>query len=226
MRMLLAALICAWPAIALPAVKAPVVPDKVADQFVPAQFGGQKIEGLLGERMRVGFKLSCALGSARLHAISAHAIDALRRESEMADNGDLGCDECLDQLNARALDLDRFSASLFHKADSVSDGVSHRPVIAAERHIGNHESATHGAAHGARVVQHLVDGDGKSVFLAEHDHGERVADEDQIHAGLVDQARGRVVVRGQRGDGLALALHLSQRGHGDFRDGNTGLRKM
>lgn len=56
MRMLLAALICAWPAIALPAVKAPVVPDKVADQFVPAQFGGQKIEGLLGERMRVNLE--------------------------------------------------------------------------------------------------------------------------------------------------------------------------
>jgi DUF1680 family protein len=54
--MLLAALICAWPAIALPAVKAPVVPDKVADQFVPAQFGGQKIEGLLGERMRVNLE--------------------------------------------------------------------------------------------------------------------------------------------------------------------------
>src|ERR1035441_8215712 len=56
MRMLLAALICAWPAIAAPAVKAPVVPDKVADQFVPAQFGGQKIEGLLGERMRVNLE--------------------------------------------------------------------------------------------------------------------------------------------------------------------------
>ena len=48
---------------------------------------------------------------------------------------------------------------------------------------------------------------------------ERVADQDEVDAGLVDKARGGVVVGGERGDGLALALHFAERGHGDFWEG-------
>ena len=98
-------------------------------------------------------------------------------------------------------------------------------VIAAEGHVGDDERAAHGAAHGAGVVQHLVHGDGEGVFVAEHDHGERVADQDQVDAGLVDQARGGIVVGGERGDGLALALHLSECGHGDFCDRDDRRRR-
>ena len=82
--------------------------------------------------------------------------------------------------------------------------------------------ATDGAAHGARVVQHLVHGDGQRVFVAEHDHGEGVADEDEVDAGFVDQAGGGVVVGGERGDGLALALHFCQRRNGNFCEGLVG----
>jgi len=38
--------------------------------------------------------------------------------------------------------------------------------------------------------------------VALHDHGQRVADEDDIEADLVDQARAGVVIRGNDGDGL------------------------
>ncbi len=143
----------------------------------------------------------------------------------MADDGNLGFDERADELDARAFDLDGFGAGLLDEADGVGDGLGDRAVIAAEGHVGHDERAAHGAAHGARVVQHLVDGDGQRVFVAEDDHGERVADEDEIDAGLVDKARGGVVVGGERGDGLALALHLAERGHGDFGEGNAGRRE-
>src|ERR1035441_10538186 len=56
MRLFLATIFCALPSIAAPLLKAPVVPDKVADQFVPAQYDGQRIEGILGERMRVNLE--------------------------------------------------------------------------------------------------------------------------------------------------------------------------
>ena len=139
----------------------------------------------------------------------------------MADDGNLACDQRADQFDARAFDLDGFSAGFFDKADGVGDALGDRAVIAAEGHVGHHQRATHGAAHGARVVQHLVHGDGERVFVAEDHHGQRVADKDEIDAGLVDQPRGGVVVGGERGDGLALALHLAECGHGDFWKGNA-----
>ena len=121
-----------------------------------------------------------------------------------------------DQLHARPFDLDRLGAGLFHKADGVGHALGHRPVIAAEGHVGHHQRPPHGAAHGPRVVQHLVHGDGEGVFVAQHHHGQRVAHQHQVDAGLVDQPRSGVVVGGERGDRLALPLHLGQRGHGDF----------
>ena len=137
----------------------------------------------------------------------------------MADDGNLGFDKRADKFDARALDLDGFGAGFLDEADGVGDGVGDRAVIAAEGHVGDDEGAADGAAHGARVVEHLVHGDGERVFVAKDDHGERVADEDEIDAGLVDEARGGVVVGGERGDGLALALHFAEGGHGDFGDG-------
>ncbi len=180
----------------------------------------------LGERKSVGLKLARSFSGAGLHAIAAHAVHALRREAEMADDGDLRVGERANQLDARALDLDGFGAGFLDEADGVGDALGDRAVIAAEGHVGHDERAAHGAAHGARVVQHLVDGDGKRVFMAENDHGERVADENEIDAGLVDKPRGGVVVGGERGDGLALALHFAERGHGDFWEGTPGCARM
>ena len=46
-----------------------------------------------------------------------------------------------------------------------------------------------GAANGTSVVDHLVDGDGEGVFVAEDDHCQRIADQDEVDAGLVGEAR-------------------------------------
>jgi hypothetical protein len=97
-------------------------------------------------------------------------------------------------------------------------------VVAAKGHIGNYEGAMHGAANGAGVVEHLVHGDGKGIFVAKRDHGERVADEEEIYSGFVNEAGAGVVICGERGDWLALALHFAEGGHGDFGKGNCRLR--
>ena len=144
----------------------------------------------------------------------------------MADDGNLRIAEGADEFDARAFDLDGFGAGLFDEADGVGDALGHGGVITAEGHVGHDERAANGAANGARVVQHLVNGDGKGVFMAENDHGQRVADQDEVDACLVNKARGGVVVGGERRDGLALALHFAERRHGDFWEGNAGLRRM
>ncbi len=68
--------------------------------------------------------------------------------------------------------------------------------------------------HGLGVMEHLVHRDAHRLLVAEHDHAERVADEDERHAGLVDDARGRVVVGGQHRDAHAFGVHLRDVGQG------------
>jgi len=96
-------------------------------------------------------------------------------------------------------------------------------VIAAVGHVRDEEGAARSTAHGAGVMEHFVDGDGQGIFVAEHDHAERIADEDDVHAGFVNQARGRIVVSREAGDFLGVresaggfGFPLEEFGHGDF----------
>jgi DUF1680 family protein len=56
MRNQILAALLALPVFAGPAAKPPVVADKIADQFTPAAFERQRIEGILGDRMRVNLE--------------------------------------------------------------------------------------------------------------------------------------------------------------------------
>jgi DUF1680 family protein len=56
MRFPILAALVALPVFAGPPAKTPVVADKIADQFTPAAFERQHIEGILGDRMRVNLE--------------------------------------------------------------------------------------------------------------------------------------------------------------------------
>jgi hypothetical protein len=56
MRPLFLAVICAVPILYGQTPRTPVVSGQVADQFVPATFGDQRIEGILGDRMAVNLE--------------------------------------------------------------------------------------------------------------------------------------------------------------------------
>jgi DUF1680 family protein len=56
MRFPILTVLVALPVFAGPPAKSPVVTDKIADQFTPASFERQRIEGLLGDRMRVNLE--------------------------------------------------------------------------------------------------------------------------------------------------------------------------
>jgi DUF1680 family protein len=56
MKRLFLSIILAAPILSSQTLKAPAVPDKIADQFVPAPYAGQRVEGILGERMRVNLE--------------------------------------------------------------------------------------------------------------------------------------------------------------------------
>jgi hypothetical protein len=142
----------------------------------------------IGEGPCVCPELLHSLSGAGLDAVAAHAVKTLRSEAEMADDGDFGIGEGADKLGARTFDFDGFGAGFLDEADGVAEAISDSSVVAAKGHIGNYEGAMHGAANGAGVVEHLVHGDGEGVFVAKHDHGERVADEEEIYSGFVNEA--------------------------------------
>ena len=68
-------------------------------------------------------------------------------------------------------------------------------------------------AHCPREEQHLVDRDGNGrPFVAEHDHRSRVADEDDVDAGILGEACAGRVVGGDHDDLVAAALHRGELG--------------
>src|ERR1035437_8316736 len=56
MKLVFFSIILAAPILSGQTLKAPTVPDKIADQFAPAPYAGQRIEGVLGDRMRVNLE--------------------------------------------------------------------------------------------------------------------------------------------------------------------------
>jgi DUF1680 family protein len=56
MRYLLPVIVCLLPAFADQPLQPAAVADKVADRFTPAPYAGQRMEGLLGDRMRVNLE--------------------------------------------------------------------------------------------------------------------------------------------------------------------------
>ncbi len=122
---------------------------------------------------------------------------------------------------AAAFDLDGLRAGFLEEADGVVDCVVDSSVVRAVGHVGDEEGAACCAGDGASVVEHLVEGDGKGIVVSKDDHGERVADEDKVDAGLVGQAGGGIVVGGERDDRAAETLLFEEGLCGDARGGGT-----
>src|SRR5882724_9204876 len=82
-------------------------------------------------------------------------------------------------------------------------------------------------------MDHLVEGYGQRAVVAEGDHSEGIANEDDVDARFVEEACSRIVVRGQADDFFGIfggSFSLQKLGHGDFAvalvwyDAHGGLR--
>src|ERR1700730_8573412 len=65
------------------------------------------------------------------------------------------------------------------------------------------------------MMQHLFERDVRRIFVSQHDHADGVADQNDVDPALVEQARRRIIIRGQRGDLLSAPLHFAKIFHGD-----------
>ena len=138
----------------------------------------------------------------------------------MRADGDVVTGQELDDahLLRAALELHHARTALLHQAHGILQCLLRRG-IAHERQIGDEERPVQAARHGPRVIDHVVDRDRHRGVVSLDHHAERVADQHQIDAGLIEQHRKTGVVTGERGDGLAVLAHAPQRRQ---RDGGSG----
>ena len=107
-----------------------------------------------------------------------------------------------------ALELHGVRAGLLHEPHGGVQGLLGAVLVGAERHVGDDERALHRARHGARERDQLVDRHRQRGLVAEHVVARRVADEQEVDAGLVEDARGELVVAREPRDLDALALRV------------------
>ena len=105
---------------------------------------------------------------------------------------------------APPLELDRRSAGLLEKTTGVAHRFGRVGLVAHERHVTHHHGLTGPAGDQTGVVDHLVQAHRQGAVPALNDHAQRVAHQDQVEAGLIDQAGKGVDVGGHGGDLFAV----------------------
>ena len=143
--------------------------------------------------------------------LAAEPVLRLGRPADVAHDRHAGLHERLDDPGAAhaALDLDRLCAAVLHEPARVLRRLLDRGVR-QERHVADHERVLRPADDGPRVMEHLVHRDAHGRLVAERDLAQRIADEDHRDAGVVEDARGREVVRGEHRDALAVGVHAGR----------------
>src|SRR5436305_13438080 len=60
------------------------------------------------------------------------------------------------------------------------------------------------------MMQHFIQSYLGCVFVAEHNHPQRIADQDNVEPAFIEQTRGWIIVGSQRRDALAAPLHFTK----------------
>jgi hypothetical protein len=116
---------------------------------------------------------------------------------------------------APALELDHVGQAFLHQPAGTAQRLLGTFLVGKEGQVGHQQGAFEAARHTAGVIDHVVQGHRHRGGLALHHVAERIADQHHVDAGRVQQAGEGIVIRRQRGNALAGALHLQQGIAGD-----------
>ena len=139
--------------------------------------------------------------------VAAFFQNMLRQHSEMPakrnsrrDNG----------LHLRQNFPPAFGFHKFRAGGNQSSCIRHRVVnclITFERQIAAEQRIRFRARGGADVMLHFRHRDMRRVRITEHDHAERIADEQKWHARFIEQFRHRKIISRERGNFFAARFH-------------------
>ena len=148
----------------------------------------------------------------------AHGEDRLRSQAEVAHDGDLRPHDGLDHRDAGApaLELDGVGAGTDQRR-GVAHGLFGGEVVAHPGHVSEDEAVGFRPGHGRGVMGHDVDVDVQRVWVAQDGIGDRVAHQDDVGAGVRDDASARCIVGRDHHDrrGAVAPFARPQRGDGD-----------
>lgn len=153
--------------------------------------------------------LDFAVGAALLF-VAAFFEDSLGEHAEVTQDRDAIGNDGADflRLSDSTFQFDRFSTGFDEKA-GIAEGFLGGGV-AVDGQVGNEERGVGASGGGGGVVEHVLHGDVGRVRVAEDDHAQGITDEEEVRARFVEEAGGGVVVGGERGDGRAGRLALSE----------------
>ncbi|CAB4951672.1 unannotated protein [freshwater metagenome] len=128
----------------------------------------------------------------------------------MTHDGDLGIDEGLDHRETlpAAFELDALGASA-DELGGIANRVLDRHVIAEPRHVGDDQRGRLGAGHCGGVMRHIGHRDLQRVVVAEHDHGDGIANQNQVDTGSIGHPRTGCVVGRDHDQGNVAAADLA-----------------
>ncbi len=121
----------------------------------------------------------------------------------------------LEQCAGGVFELDRVHPSFLEKAPGVAHRLGGRHLIGKKGHVADQVGEARSAGHRLAVMEHVLHGDRKGVFVPQHDHGERIAHQDRIDARPIQDQGRRIVVGGQHGDRFAAGFLVGQGADGD-----------
>ena len=141
---------------------------------------------------------------APLRLEAAEHVDGLRRQADVGHHRHAPLGEKADGLGhaPSAFELDGTAVGLLHDAGGVAERDRRALLVSAEGHV-DHDQGAPGATHdGTPVHDHEIERHGNRRFVTVHHHAEAIAHEEEIHIGVRNAGRVRVI-GGERHDGLA-----------------------
>src|SRR5215203_3336371 len=142
--------------------------------------------------------LDRTLGRLALGFVAAEGGGGLGGEADVAHHRDAGVDDRPGALDddAAGLELDRLATGLLDQALGAADRFLVARLVAAHRHVADHQRRLQAAADGFAEHHHLVHRDHLGPGIAEDNVGGGIADEDDVDAGGLGHG-GRGVVIGR-----------------------------
>ena len=196
-----------------------------------ASFAGDAASEIGGDRLQDQRESSSVFEGVRVHdqllrfiatlpdsAESSQPMNVLRQQTQVPHDWNSGIGQRSHDSGERcaALDLHGFRAAVLHQPPCISNGIGDARVIGEEGQIGYDERPGCAVRDRAAMMNHHVQRDADRRVVAEHDHAEGVANQQNIDSGAIHNAGHGGVIRRQHGDLLRGAFHFEKVGNADL----------
>ena len=150
-----------------------------------------------------------------LNPVPPHRVDGLGSQANVPHHGHLGAHDALDGLGDQqsTFELHGVGTRLLDETDRATHSILGAHLITPKGHIGDDQGALGTPGHQTGVIDDLIQGHGQGRITALDHVSQGIPHQQQVYTRLVENAREGKVVRGEHGEGFALAFALGEGAH-------------